>query len=541
MESQRNILLIGLLMVSSLIWLQWTQKDHQHAIESTSVQSQIPSDKLSDVPLSDTTAQIIPDDSKTTHLIKVSTDNFDIKIDPNGGDIVFAALKNHQRSIDDSRAFTMLQKTPESVYIAQSGLIGKDGFDTQNGRAQYTSAATSYEMSSDNESLQVVLTTKNKQNIQLQKIYTFYKNSYHIDVGFAVNNTSDKALEVQSYGQIKHSILDQGGSMMMPTYQGGAYSTSDIRYQKYSFGDMEDHNLSEQTKGGWIAMLQHYFVSAWVPPAQESNKFYTSVRSGNLANMGYRGDVTTIPAHSQKILTSALYIGPKDQQALSELSENLNLVVDYGFLWWLASPIYSLLMFFQSFAVNWGLAIILVTLTVRMVLYPLTKAQYVSMAKMRNLQPKLQSLKDRYGEDRQKMGQAMMELYRKEKVNPMGGCLPMLLQMPIFIALYWVLMESVELRHAPFILWIKDLSIQDPYYVLPLLMGASMWFMQKLQPPAATLDPMQQKMMQYMPVMFTVFFLWFPSGLVLYWLVGNIVAIGQQLIIYKSLEKQGLK
>lgn len=216
-------------------------------------------------------------------------------------------------------------------------------------------------------------------------------------------------------------------------------------------------------------------------------------------------------------------------------------MVDYGFLWWLAVPIHWLLMFYQSFVGNWGVAIILITLTVRGLLFPLTKAQYTSMAKMRNLQPKLTDLKERFGDDRQKMGQAMMELYKKEKVNPMGGCLPIILQMPIFIALYWVLLESFELRHAPFMLWIHDLSVQDPYYILPLLMGVSMFVMQKMQPIAPTMDPMQVKMMQWMPVIFTVFFLWFPSGLVLYWLVGNIVAITQQKIIYAGLEKKGLK
>jgi YidC/Oxa1 family membrane protein insertase len=253
------------------------------------------------------------------------------------------------------------------------------------------------------------------------------------------------------------------------------------------------------------------------------------------------GEKKTVAPGTEMTLSADFYVGPKDQAALSELSDTLNLVVDYGFLWWLAVPIYKLLMFFQSIVGNWGVAIILITLTVRGILFPLTKAQYTSMAKMRNLQPKLQELKDRFGDDRQKMGQAMMELYKKEKVNPMGGCLPILLQMPIFIALYWVLMEGVELRHAPFMLWIDDLSVQDPYYILPLLMGVSMFLMQKMQPMAPTMDPMQQKMMQWMPVIFTVFFLWFPSGLVLYWLVGNIVAIIQQKIIYAGLEKKGLK
>jgi YidC/Oxa1 family membrane protein insertase len=343
------------------------------------------------------------------------------------------------------------------------------------------------------------------------------------------------------YGQIKQTIKPSDSHMMMPTYRGAAYSTADTRYEKYKFDEITEKDLHKETQGGWVAMLQHYFVSAWVPPADQSNLIYSSVSNGTMANIGFRGQADTVAPGKTATVGADFYVGPKDQAALSELSDTLNLVVDYGVLWWLAVPIYKLMMFFHSFVGNWGLAIILITFTVRGILFPLTRAQYTSMAKMRNLQPKIQELKDRFGDDRQKMGQAMMEMYKKEKVNPMGGCLPIMLQMPIFLALYWVLLESVELRHAPFMLWIHDLSVQDPYYVLPILNGVSMFIMQKLQPMSPTMDPMQAKMMQYMPVVFTVFFLWFPSGLVLYWLMGNIVAIIQQKIIYAGLEKKGLK
>ncbi|MBL6735311.1 MAG: membrane protein insertase YidC [Shewanellaceae bacterium] len=539
MESQRNFFLIGLIMVSIFAWLQWTDDKtpiNNQTIFATNDNTATRADL--DIPENDISPAIQP--VSPANLIDIKTDTFHIKINPQGGDIVYAALKQHKKEIDKQDPFVMLNQSKEHVYIAQSGLIGEHGIDKQRGRAQYTSDRQQYILDKNQDTLKVTLYTKINQ-VNYQKIYTFTRNHHDIHVAFLIQNNSLQTLNLQMYGQLKETIKATNDSMMMPTYTGAAYSTAEQRFKKYSFEDMQDENLHEQTQGGWVALLQHYFVSAWVPDHNSQNKFYSMVKNNTIAHIGFRSPPIQVAPKSTEVIDSILYIGPKNQADLEELSESLNLVVDYGFLWWLAIPIHALLTFFQSITVNWGLAIILITLTVRMLLFPLTKAQYVSMAKMRNLQPQMQKLKERFGEDRQKMGQAMMELYRKEKVNPMGGCLPMLLQMPIFIALYWVLLESVELRHTPFVFWIKDLSVQDPYYVLPLLMGLSAWVMQKLQPAAASLDPMQQKVMQYMPVMFTIFFLWFPSGLVLYWLIGNIVAIGQQLFIYRSLEKKGLK
>ncbi|MCP5079355.1 MAG: membrane protein insertase YidC, partial [Psychromonas sp.] len=346
------------------------------------------------------------------------------------------------------------------------------------------------------------------------------------------------------------TIKDSGTNMMMPVYRGGAFSTSETRYQKYSFDDMKDGALSKNTEGGWVAMLQHYFVSAWIPASDQSNVLYSSIIQGKDAAIGFKAPVQTINAHSTANIEANLWVGPKLQDEMSQAAVNLDLTVDYGWLWFIAQPLFQLLLAFQAgvsffglFYIpgvgNWGLAIILITFTVKGALYPLTKAQYTSMAKMRLLQPKIQALRDRFGDDKQKVSKAMMELYKTEKVNPLGGCFPILLQMPIFIALYWSLMESVELRHAPFALWIQDLSVQDPFYVLPILMGVSMFFIQKMSPTQVQ-DPMQQKIMKFMPVIFTFFFLWFPAGLVLYWLVSNIVTLIQQTYIYKQFEKQGL-
>lgn len=544
MESQRNILLIGLLFVSFLLWQQWQvdQAPQPVATESSSV---IPSSSTSDSHSSD-----VPDaDSAlpaavvaSKELITVNTDQLIIKINPIGGDIVYSALVEHKLELDKDEPFVLLEQTKDINYIAQSGLIGRNGIDSSSkGRAHFDSASREYTLASGQDTLEVPLTFVADNGVAYTKMFVFHRGQFKVDVDYVIDNTTDQQLQVQMYGQIKHSIKQSESSMMMPTYRGAAFSTANTRYEKYSFDDMADKNLDEKTLGGWAAMLQHYFVSAWVPPANDQNIIFSSISAGGQANIGFRGAVYDVAPGATQTINSEFYVGPKNQEALSAISESLNLVVDYGFLWWLAVPIYKLLMFFQSLVTNWGLAIILITLTVRGMLYPLTKAQYTSMAKMRNLQPKLAEMKERFGDDRQKMGQAMMELYKKEKVNPMGGCLPILLQMPIFIALYWVLLESVELRHAPFMLWITDLSVQDPYYVMPILMGISMFVMQKMQPMAPTMDPMQQKMMQWMPVVFTVFFLWFPAGLVLYWLVGNLVAITQQKIIYAGLEKKGLK
>ncbi|GGP48625.1 membrane protein insertase YidC [Shewanella algicola] len=542
MESQRNILLIGLLFVSFLMWQQWqTDKAPQPVAQQTVTQTNAATINGADVPEADSTGMPV-DMPATKNLITVKTDQLDIKISPVGGDIVYAALVAHKVEIDKDDPFVILEQTNDHTYIAQSGLIGRDGIDSSaKGRAAFAAQNTSYTLADGQDTLSVPLTFTADNGVTYVKTFTFTRGQYDVGVDYNISNTSDTALQVQMYGQIKQSIKESESSMMMPTYRGAAFSTQDTRYEKYDFEDMADKNLGKVTLGGWAAMLQHYFVSAWIPPATDSNTIFSSVSAGGLANIGFRGALYDIaPGATQKI-SSQFYVGPKNQEALSAISETLNLVVDYGFLWWLAIPIHWLLMFYQSFVGNWGMAIILITLTVRGLLYPLTKAQYSSMAKMRNLQPKLAEMKERFGDDRQKMGQAMMELYKKEKVNPMGGCLPILLQMPIFIALYWVLLESYELRHAPFMLWIDDLSVQDPYYVLPLLMGVSMFLMQKMQPMAPTMDPMQVKMMQWMPVIFTVFFLWFPAGLVLYWLVGNLVAITQQKIIYAGLEKKGLK
>ncbi|WP_027251743.1 membrane protein insertase YidC [Photobacterium halotolerans] len=534
MDSQRNILLIALLFVSFLLFQQWntdtsTQPQNQTAAQSATTQGDVPSHSGE--------SQTIPGPSSSDKLIHIRTDVLDLTVDTLGGDIVEARLLAYDNELDSSDPFVLLKNEPAHQYIAQSGLIGANGIDSTAGRAQLTAAGTDFVLADGQDELVVPL-TYSKDGIEYTKTFTLTRDSYAVDVSYTINNQSDAPATVQMYAQLKQTLLDDGGSLTMPTYRGGAYSADDEKYKKYSFDDMVDKNLNLSMKQGWAAMMQHYFVSAWIPRTDDTSNLFSRTSQGQ-GYIGVRLPSTTVAPGTEQTLTATLWSGPKLQDKLEATATNLNLTADYGWLWFIASPLHKLLSIIHDFVANWGIAIIILTFIVRGVMFPLTKAQYTSMAKMRMLQPKLQAMRERFGDDRQRMSQEMMEMYKKEKVNPLGGCLPLILQMPIFIALYWALMESVELRHAPFFGWIHDLSAQDPYYVLPILMGVTMFLIQKMSPTTVT-DPMQQKIMTFMPVLFTGFFLFFPAGLVLYWLVSNIVTLIQQYIIFKQLEKKGL-
>ncbi|ELA7190580.1 membrane protein insertase YidC [Vibrio alginolyticus] len=537
MDSQRNILLIGLALVSFLLFQQWqvAKNPEPQAVEQAQSSSTLPApsfaDELDPVP---------GQQQASAKTITVTTDVLTLSIDTVGGDVVHADLNKYSAELDSSDSFVLLKDAQGHQFIAQSGLVGPQGIDlSSTNRPHYNVSADSFTMADGQDELRVPMTfTAN--GIEYTKTYIFKRGSYALNVEYDVVNNSGNNATFGMYAHLRQNLMDDGGSITMPTYRGGAYSTEDTRYKKYSFDDMQDRNLSlNLTDGqGWAAMIQHYFAAAWIPRNEPGTNLYTRV-IGNLGDIGVRMPNKTIATGDQAKFEATLWVGPKLQDEMAEVAPNLDLVVDYGWLWFIAKPLHMLLSFIQSFVGNWGVAIICLTFIVRGAMYPLTKAQYTSMAKMRMLQPKLQAMRERIGDDRQRMSQEMMELYKKEKVNPLGGCLPLILQMPIFIALYWALMESVELRHSPFFGWIHDLSAQDPYYILPLLMGASMFLIQKMSPTTVT-DPMQQKIMTFMPVMFTFFFLFFPSGLVLYWLVSNIVTLIQQTLIYKGLEKKGL-
>lgn len=541
MESQRSLLFIALMVVTYLLFSQW-QLENAPVVEQAPVsQSTIEQANNADFVPESTDSHtpkinIIPVGAK---LITVITDTLSIKINTQGGDIVEAKLLKFDTEQGNGIPFTIMQNGNQK-YVAQSGLTGANGIDRVislkgKGRPIYNSTQSNYELNGD--ALNVDLTFQDESGLTVTKRFSFSKDSYSVGVEYLINNSTDNSISVQMYGQLKQSTLQDTSSGMLPTYRGAAYSTNEDRYEKYDFDDIAEANLNKTTPGGWVAMLEHYFVSAWVPNATENNQLYTRYSKNLEAEIGFKAPAITIDAGQQGSTSAIFYVGPKDQKVLEKIAPNLDLTIDYGFLWMISQPLFWLLLTIQSFVTNWGVAIIIITLIVKGGMYPLTKAQYTSMAKMRELAPKMAQLKERFGDDRQKMSQATMEMYRKEKVNPAGGCLPLILQMPIFLALYWVFLESVELRHTPFVFWIQDLSAMDPYYVLPVLMGISMYVMQKMQPMTIQ-DPMQQKIMQYMPVVFSIFMAWFPSGLVLYWFVSNMISIAQMKVIFSGIEKK---
>ena len=541
MESQRTFLFIGLMLVSFLLFQEWNNDYNApkadpsattQTLKANSPESDdyVPASSDSGLPASTTLAK--------RSVIDITTDVFKVKIDTKGGDIVETDLLQYEEVKGEETPFMLLGEFDGNQYFSQSGLIGLNGPDASaNGRPTYQSEQTSYTLTGDE--LRVPLQFTDSNGVSFTKTYVFKKGQYDVGLEYKVNNTTSSPVQVQLYTQIKRTVQEKG-SMVDQNYLGAAYGTDEEPYEKYSFSDMADKNLNINTQGGYVAFIQHYFVSAWVPMQDQANTLYSLITKSNAAIIGVKDEAVNVQAGSEQVLTATYYMGPKESDKLEAIHTDLDLTVDYGWLWFISQPLFVLLKWLHSILGNWGVAIIAITIIVKSLMYPLTKAQYTSMAKMRALQPKMKALKEKYGDDRQKFGQATMEMYRKEKVNPMGGCFPILLQMPIFLALFYVFLESTELRHAEFVLWLTDLSAKDPYYVLPILFGASMFITQKLQPMTVT-DPMQQKMMTFMPVIFSVFFLWFPSGLVLYWLVSNLISIVQMLIIYRGMEKKGIK
>lgn len=480
--------------------------------------------------------------AQASSLVRVTTDVLEIIIDLEGGDVVGAALRDYPKTLaDPSDPFVLLERNGQRTYVAQSGLVGPDGIDRQ-ARALYRTDRPSYELTSGN-TLDIDLHYQNDDGaLAVKKIYRFQRGSHTILVDHEIQNLSSRTTNLTPFAQLKRDSSsapsDNNSGMGMRPFLGSALTHSEQRFEKFDFEEMAENPFKADVQGGWIAMLQHYFVSAWVPSATDTHRYRTRHTNNGFNIIGYTGPALTLAPGETSTVTNTLYVGPKNQSVLSDLAPHLDLVVDYGWLWWIAQPLFWLLTTIQSVVVNWGIAIIVLTLLVKLAFFQLSAAGYKSMARMRKVQPRIVAIRDEYANDKAKQSQAMMELYKKEKINPLGGCFPILVQMPVFIALYWVLMESVELRQAPLALWIKDLSVMDPYFVLPILMGASMFYMQKLNP--APPDPMQAKIMQWMPIVFTFFFLWFPAGLVLYWLCNNLLSMGQQYIINRRIENGSL-
>ncbi|ALB61047.1 insertase [Cronobacter condimenti 1330] len=541
MDSQRNLLVIALLFVSFMIWQAWEQdKAPKPQVQQTT--------QTTTTAAGSAASQGVPA-SGQGKLITVKTDVLSLTINTRGGDIEQALLLAYPKELGSSEPFQLLETTPEFVYQAQSGLTGRNGPDNPNnnqGRPLYNVDRDTYVLADGQDELLIPMTFTDASGNTFTKTFALKRGQYAVYVGYNVKNAGTQPLEVSTFGQLKQTIdlpshRDTGSNnFALHTFRGAAYSTPDEKYEKYKFDTIADNeNLNVNAKGGWVAMLQQYFATAWVPAGNGTNNLYTANLGHGVAAVGYKSEPVQVQPGQTASLSSTLWVGPEIQDKMAAVAPHLDLTVDYGWLWFISQPLFKLLKWIHSFLGNWGFSIIAITFIVRGVMYPLTKAQYTSMAKMRLLQPKIQAMRERMGDDKQRMSQEMMALYKAEKVNPLGGCFPLLIQMPIFLALYYMLMGSVELRHAPFALWIHDLSAQDPYYILPILMGATMFFIQKMSPTTVT-DPMQQKIMTFMPVIFTVFFLWFPSGLVLYYIVSNLVTILQQQLIYRGLEKRGL-
>lgn len=540
MDSQRNLLVIALLFVSFMIWQAWEQdKNPQPQAQQTTQTTTTAAGSAAD--------QGVPA-SGQGKLISVKTDVLDLTINTRGGDVEQALLPAYPKELNSTQPFQLLETSPQFIYQAQSGLTGRDGPDNPaNGpRPLYNVEKDAYVLAEGQNELQVPMTYTDAAGNTFTKTFVLKRGDYAVNVNYNVQNAGEKPLEISSFGQLKQSItlpphLDTGSSnFALHTFRGAAYSTPDEKYEKYKFDTIADNeNLNISSKGGWVAMLQQYFATAWFPHNDGTNNFYTANLGNGIAAIGYKSQPVLVQPGQTGAMNSTLWVGPEIQDKMAAVAPHLDLTVDYGWLWFISQPLFKLLKWIHSFVGNWGFSIIIITFIVRGIMYPLTKAQYTSMAKMRMLQPKIQAMRERLGDDKQRISQEMMALYKAEKVNPLGGCFPLLIQMPIFLALYYMLMGSVELRQAPFALWIHDLSAQDPYYILPILMGVTMFFIQKMSPTTVT-DPMQQKIMTFMPVIFTVFFLWFPSGLVLYYIVSNLVTIIQQQLIYRGLEKRGL-
>lgn len=476
----------------------------------------------------ETPSMVTPRLLPTGEQIKVVTDMVVAEIDTAGGDLRRLELLEHPSNENKDVPYALLQSQASRISVAQSGLIG-NGFPNHKTSFKLDSDRQSFELAPDQDKVVVRLVAPEENGVQVAKIYTFHRGSYVIDVQFEVQNKSEETVRPFAYFQIlRDNIAPAGGTMMIPTYLGAAIYTEDEKFQKIQFSDLDKNKADypQNADNGWIAMLEHYFVSAWLPEPNTPREYFAKRISDNLFTAGVIVPVGAIAPGQTESVTMPLYEGPQEQDKLAELATGLELTVDYGWLTIIAVPLFWLLSFYHEWVGNWGIAIILLTMTVKLLFFPLSAAGYRSMAKLRVVTPKLQRIQEQYKSDRQQMHQAMMKLYKEEKINPLGGCLPILVQIPVFIALFWTLLAAVELRYAPLALWITDLSSPDPYYVLPVLMGISMFIQFKLNPKPT--DPIQAKVMQIMPLAFSIFFFFFPAGLVLYSLVNNILSILQQ-------------
>jgi len=550
MDNQRLFLFVALSFVALLLWQSWVE-DYGPA---TPQPGEVPAAREQaapslaggeDLPMAGSAAEpsqgsFLPEELAlgTGQRVQVETDTLRVEIDTVGGDLRRIDLPTFPVDLKKgAESLRLMDDTPPQLFVMQSGLRTPDGEEPTH-HATYTPDKLRYRLAAGDDVLQVPLHWRSPEGIKVTKLFTFRRGAFDVNIEHQVDNGSGKEWRGRQYRQLQRTEPAKAKqSSFIRTYTGGVLYSPEEKYEKIDFEDMTENDLSRNVTDGWAAMIQHYFLAALIPEAGEENRYYTKTLSGARYVIGLISPDRSVPAGESTTFATRLYAGPKLQGVMKKLAPGLELTVDYGVLTVLSQPLFWGLQWLHKVVGNWGWAIILLTALIKLAFYKLSETSYRSMANMRKLTPRMQSLKERYGDDRQRLNQAMMELYKKEKINPLGGCLPIAVQIPVFIALYWVLLESVEMRQAPFMFWLHDLSTPDPFYVLPLLMGATMLIQQKLNP--APMDPIQAKVMMALPIVFTVFFAFFPSGLVLYWVVNNTLSIAQQWVITRRIERGG--
>ena len=553
MDNIKTFLIFGLLIVSLLLWEAW-QSDYvrpQQALQAT-----ITTDLTEDLPevefVTDTAQQqdlpalptiksldglslpAIEQSAETVSVnkIHIKTDVLDAYIDMKGGDIRRLALLNYPvESSNPDVPVQFLDEQATHFFVVQSGLRSDTQAPTHY--EKYQAESNQYELNEGQDTLVVPLYWQSDNGLKVTKTFRFHRDSYLIDIDYQVENNSGETFTAYPYAQFNR-IRPSENSGFIYTYTGAVFSTEGNEYDKFDFDDLDDDVFSRTATGGWAAMIQHYFVAALVPDSKEQqNSFYgKSIQQQNYT-AGVKMPTISVANGNTAQANYQMYLGPKEHERLEPIAPNLDLTVDFGKLTIISQPLFTIMEWIHRLTNNWGWSIVFLTILIKLAFYRLSAKSYHSMAAMRKLTPKLAILKERFGDDKKKFNQAMMDLYRKEKINPLGGCLPILVQMPVFLAFYWVLVESIELRQAPFIFWLQDLTAMDPYFILPVIFGLSMFFQQKLNP--APQDPAQAMVMKAFPIIFTVFFAFFPSGLVLYWVVNNVLSIAQQWHITRKM------
>lgn len=555
MDFKKSILYVALAVLGVMLWHTWLHDYPPKGVGANS--AQVTSDKdhsTNFTPSADNAVAAASHHMNHQKLsrvlpvgktVSIRSNVLDIKVNLKGGNITSAKLLKYPVSLEDKNMpVHILTANNADLYVAQSGLSVPSS-NQKSAPIEYRSEKTSYEMAKGQKSLVVTLAGKTADGVSIDKIFTLKPDSYAISTDIRLKNTTKTAWTGHVYNQIARRNVPNSESFHSRSYSGASMYTPNTPYKKLTFSDLAESDVSKNVANGWIAMQQHYFLTTWVPEKGETYHYYSrSFGHGddgknNIFFLGFMSPQVHLKPGESQTLRSTLYVGPEIAKNLEKLGKGLGLTVDYGWLWPISKFLFWLMSEIHHFVGNWGWSIILVTILIKIAFYWFSNKSYVSMAKTRELQPRLNALKERYGDDRQGMSKAMMEMYRKEKINPMGGCLPMLIQIPVFIALYYVLIESVELRQAPFIFWIHDLSVKDPYFILPVIMGLSMLLQQKISPPPP--DPAQAKMMMFLPVVFTVFFATFPAGLVLYWITNNCASILQQWYVMKTYKAKKAK